>query len=248
MKIINKSRRLTRPDAVLFDLDNTFYPYDPAHKAGLRAVEKKVTSSLAATSDEFNAAFALAKQEVKDALGSTASSHNRLIYFKLMLEHLGLGSQALLALDLEQTYWRTFLENAMLFEGLFDVLETLRLNSIPVGLVTDLTTQIQFRKVTFFNLDQFFDTIVTSEETGKDKPAAVNFELAIDKIKPEGTNYWMIGDSPRKDIQGARDAIGAVGIQKVHRGIEEGSGKEQPDALLKSFKTLNQFLMKYAQA
>ena len=35
-----------------------------------------------------------------------------------MLEIMGLGSQVLLALDLEQTYWRTFLGNAVLFEVL----------------------------------------------------------------------------------------------------------------------------------
>ncbi len=244
MKVHNPNRFTTPPDAVLFDLDNTLYAYDPAHNAALKAVEHKVITSLSTTSGEFHSAFANAKKSVKQSLKRTASSHNRLIYFQVMLEQLGLGSQALLSLDLEQTYWRTFLENATLFEGVFDTLDTLRLNSIPVALVTDLTAQIQFRKVVYFDLDEYFDTIVTSEETGEDKPYPANFNLALEKLQPAGSNFWMIGDSPRKDIVGARDSIGATGIQKLHRGVHEGTGDERGDATFTSFRLLNDFILR----
>ena len=71
---------------------------------------------------------------------------------------LWLRSQVLLALDLEQTYWRTFLANAVLFENAKDLLDDLRLG-IPTAIVTDLTAQIQFRKVIYFGLDKYFDFI-----------------------------------------------------------------------------------------
>ena len=42
MKIINKNKFSDKlPDAILFDADNTLYPYDPAHKAAREAVMKK---------------------------------------------------------------------------------------------------------------------------------------------------------------------------------------------------------------
>ena len=97
-----------------------------------------------------------------------------------MLENIGLGSQILIALDLEQTYWRTFLSNALIFKGVKEFLEDIRLSSIPTAIVTDLTSQIQFRKVIYFGLDHYFDYIVTSEEAGFDKPHESSFKIAIE--------------------------------------------------------------------
>ena len=67
-----------------------------------------------------------------------------------MLEIMGLGSQVLVALDLEQTYWRTFLNSAVLFDGVRELLDEIRLYGIPTAIVTDLTAQIQFRKIIYF--------------------------------------------------------------------------------------------------
>ena len=108
MKIINHERFARLPDAFLFDTDNTLYPYDPAHAAAQSAVREKVTQTFSVTEDEFDKAFAKARTEVKSRLKHTASSHSRLLYLQRMLEIMGLGSQVLLALDFEQTYWRTF--------------------------------------------------------------------------------------------------------------------------------------------
>ena len=102
-----------------------------------------------------------------------------------MLEIMGLGSQVLLALDLEQTYWRTFLSNAILFEGVKELLDDLRLYGIPTAIVTDMTAQLQFRKIVYFGLDHYFDYIVTSEEAGFDKPHKAPFEIALQKMSPK---------------------------------------------------------------
>ena len=45
MKIHFPEKFRTKPDCVLFDLDNTLYPYDPAHEAALEAVKLKVTNN-----------------------------------------------------------------------------------------------------------------------------------------------------------------------------------------------------------
>ena len=99
-----------------------------------------------------------------------------------MIELLGFNAQLLIALDLEQTFWRTFLANAPLFPGVLEVLNLLRSYSIPIGVVTDLTSHIQLRKLTFFGLEDTFDAVVTSEETGADKPNYKNFQLILKKL------------------------------------------------------------------
>lgn len=244
MKIFNASRVQQFPDAIFFDTDNTLYPYDPAHLAAQKAVKKKVVDTFSVKAEDFDRAFNRARNDVKERLQGTASSHSRLLYMQRMLEIMGLGSQVLLALDLEQTYWRTFLGNAVLFEGVKELLDEIRLWGIPTAIVTDLTAQIQFRKIVYFGLDHYFDHIVTSEEAGCDKPHKQQFELALDKIQPQGKCVWMVGDNPLNDIQGAREAIGAVTFQKLHKGITLGKGSAQPDASFKDFIELKELLLK----
>lgn len=236
------------PDAVMFDTDNTLYPYDPAHRAAMRAVRDKSARLFAIDEERFDHAFGTARSVIKQRLGNTASSHSRLLYFQQMLEIIGLGSQVLLALDLEQTYWRTFLSNAHLFDGVKDFLDDLRIAGIPTAVVTDLTSQIQFRKIVYFELDRYFDHIVTSEEAGFDKPHAAPFEIAVAKLQPAGTCLWMIGDSAHCDVAGARTAISAVTIQKLHEGVERGKGACKPDATVHDFESLRVLFEKIRQA
>lgn len=242
MKIVNNAEQLNQlPDAVLFDTDNTLYHYDPAHKAAMEAVRIKSTKTFSITHEQFDSAFDRARQEIKTRLKHTASSHSRLLYFQRMLEIIGLGSQVLLALDFEQTYWRTFLSHAELFDDVKEFLDDLRIAGIPIAIVTDLTAQIQFRKVVYFGLDHYFDYIVTSEEAGYDKPHRAPFDIALEKMQPKGNRIWMIGDNPVADIGGARTTIGAVTLQKIHPGVIIGEGENAPDCLVNSFTELRAF-------
>jgi HAD superfamily hydrolase (TIGR01549 family) len=238
-RIFDAAKMVRTPHAVLFDTDNTLYPYDPAHAAATHAVATKAMQMFSIGRDQFESALERARNEVKERLKQTASSHSRLLYFQRMLELLGLGSQVLLALDLEQTYWRTFLSNAELFDGLKEFLDELRLAGIPTAIVTDLTAQIQFRKIVYFGLDQYFDHIVTSEEAGFDTPHEAPFRIAVEKMQPKGDCIWMIGDNAVNDIRGAREAIGAVTIQKLHGDLKMGEGPNAPDCAVETFSQLS---------
>ena len=167
-------------------------------------MRQKITTLFNISGSDFDSAFKQARQDIKNRLGSVASSHSRLLYMQRVLELLGLGSQVLMALDFEQTYWRSFLSKAELFEDVKELLDDLRLLGIPTAIVTDLTAQIQFRKVVYFGLDHFSDYIVTSEEAGFDKPHKAPFELAMKKLGVSGDNIWMIGDNAVNDVKGAK--------------------------------------------
>ena len=242
VKINNHERFNRLPDAFLFDTDNTLYPYDPAHAAAQQAVREKVAKTFSISPDDFDKAFKEARTQVKTRLKHTASSHSRLLYLQRMLEIMGLGSQVLLALDFEQTYWRTFLSNAVLFDGVKELLDDIRLLGIPTAIVTDLTAQIQFRKVVYFGLDHYFDYIVTSEEAGFDKPHEAPFQIALEKMRPKGDCIWMIGDNPINDIRGGREKINAITLQKIHVGVEVGTGINIADATFNDFGELRKML------
>ena len=244
IKIYSQERFNHLPDAILFDTDNTLYSYDPAHSAAQQAVRAKVANTFSISPDVFDKAFKEAKLQVKARLKHTAASHSRLLYLQRMLEIMGLGSQVLLALDFEQTYWRTFLSNAVLFDDVKELLDDLRLLGIPTAIVTDLTAQIQFRKVVYFGLDHYFDYIVTSEEAGHDKPHEAPFQIALEKMRPKGNCVWMIGDNPVTDIRGGRENIGGVTLQKIHDGVTKGIGSNEPDAMFNHYSELRELFVR----
>lgn len=232
-------KKIKKPSIVLFDLDNTLYDYDSAHNDAIKAVSKKVKNLLNINEKEFIELYEDAKKIVKSRISNTASSHNRLLYFQKLIELKGLGQQVLIALDLNQTYWNKFLISANIFDGVYEVFDELRLNGVKIGLVTDLTADIQFRKIIKFGLGHCFDCIVTSEEAGKDKPNENCFNIALKKLgidKSREENIWMIGDDLIKDIKGSKVSINAIGFifQKKKKVINEFS----PDYYFSDFYEL----------
>lgn len=193
---INRSDLFDRlPDAILLDLDDTLYDYGIAHDAGMTAIEGKLTEFLKLSPQQIRGAYGKARTEVKDRLGRTASGHSRLLYFQRMMESFGLRNNVLLFLDLEHTYWRAFLAASTLHPFVEDVLSELRARRVAIAIVTDLTAQIQFRKIAHLRLDRFIDLVVTSEEAGADKVSLKPFELAVAKLNlGAAPRLWAIGD------------------------------------------------------
>jgi HAD superfamily hydrolase (TIGR01549 family) len=233
------------PDGILFDTDNTLYPYDPAHQKAMGALKQKISKTLNVSAKDVEKNFNKARSEVKKLLKNSAASHSRLLYIQRMLEFFGLGSQVLLALDFEQTYWRVFLSEAKLFPFLEKFLEELRLLQVPMAIVTDLTAQIQFRKMVYFDLDHYFDYIVTSEEAGHDKPHRLPFEISLKKMNlNRKNNIWFIGDNPKNDIEGAKKHINATTLHKIHTGVLRSSGRYKADLEFNEYNDLYRLIKK----
>lgn len=245
MKILNDKCFQEPPVAILFDTDNTLYPYKVAHMAAYDAVRKKANEVFGVNVTDFDHTFTEARKQIKLALHGTASSHSRLLYMQRTLELMGVGSQVFWALDFEQTYWRVFLSNAVLFENVHEFLDDVRRSKIPTAIITDLTAQIQFRKVLYFGLENYFDIIVTSEEAGFDKPHAAPFKLALEKLKITDGTIWMIGDNSINDIMGAKVNLDAVTLQKIEKKSDISDvDNEKPDAAFHHYKNLQRLLHK----
>ena len=247
MKINYAPERLAeKPQAVLFDLDNTLYDYAHSHAKALASVRSKLGSSAAIAPARFDALYDEARRSVKANLKYTASAHSRLLYFQRLIELTGLKSDVVLALDCEQTYWRTFLYAASLYPGAEDTIRLVRSLGIQVAIVTDLTAQIQFRKIVYFGLESLVDHIVTSEEAGADKPDPRIFDMAARKLDlTPGACVWAIGDDVKKDCQGAKSRLGAVTFLKRANGASEGA--DGVDVAFDRFDELNSLFLRFAE-
>lgn len=194
--------------AVLLDLDNCLYPYDECHAAAVDACINSLANNFPNLSrDDLLHEYEESRKACHRQLDGTAASHSRLLYFKGMLESISGRTQAQLSLELEELYWSTYMDTMQLEPKALKFLQDCQNKSIPICLVTDLTEQIQLRKVLRLGIAEQIKFIVSSEEVGVEKPASEIFQFALAKLGLETNDVIMIGDNPKKDITGA-EALG----------------------------------------
>jgi FMN phosphatase YigB (HAD superfamily) len=181
------------PDLVIFDLDNTLYDFQVANNSGELALCHFLSANLNLPKEEVERLMKESRGGVKARLEKTASSHSRLLYIREFLQENRVYMHATFALECEQIFWRAYLEKTRLFSGAEEFISLLRLSKIRLFLVTDLSTQIQLRKLAWLGLDKSFELIITSEEAGGDKETGKPEKLLRKYVTP-GTRTWSIGD------------------------------------------------------
>lgn len=94
-----------------------------------------------------------------------------------------------------------------LHEGTIDVLTYLSEKKYKLHIITNGFEEVQFLKLKNSNIDNYFDTVTTSEEVGVKKPNRLVFERALQKANAIPVKSVMIGDTFEADIMGA-EAVG----------------------------------------
>jgi putative hydrolase of the HAD superfamily len=199
------------------DLDDTLYAYDVCHEAGLEGFVNFAEANFNLTREVILAGYKSARKTINSRLAGFATSHSRLLYAKEFCEAFKINP-VLFSLPLEKSYWDGFLSKMVLREDALLFLNRIKESGCKLALVTDLTTEIQLRKLAYLKIGDLFDVIVTSEEAGKEKPAAEIFDLAFKKLNAQKPSSVMIGDNYEKDVLGAR----AYGISAFYFGSKEG--------------------------
>ncbi|SDA10161.1 putative hydrolase of the HAD superfamily [Ruminococcus sp. YE71] len=204
--------------AAFFDIDDTLYAYHPCDNAAVLQMHRVFMNLTGrkCTKDQFDKMLSDAKKYVKENTANTAACHNRMLYAQRLCEIGGCFS-AENVLALYNAYWDTFLGEMQLYENVAEVFSMLKSAGIRIGFCTDLTAHIQMRKLVRLGISDIADAVVTSEESGIEKPAPRSFQLLLGKLGVEPEQVVMIGDDHKKDIVGAA----ALGMKTIMFG---GSG------------------------
>jgi putative hydrolase of the HAD superfamily len=224
---------------IVLDLDNTLYDYQPCHTTGLNKLVAFLGQELRIDGKALETEYIKSSKEVKKRLGTVASSHSRLLYVQEMYRRLNLRLETRVILQAEQTYWSEFLGTMQLVEGTIDFLANARRRGFKIVLVTDLTSQIQLRKIQRLGVETWIDALFTSEELGSDKadPAVFSIVHSLAGIEP-GSEVWFIGDDEKDLPSEAR--LQEIGINVVSRRFHRSNGKSAFGEAFYDFKELLQ--------
>ncbi len=126
-----------------------------------------------------------------------------------------------------------FIDLIRIFPGVMELIKDLKKRGYRLGIVTSRlrhTTELGLGK---YNLAQYFDTIVTCEDTDKHKPDPEPVQIALENLESKPEEAIMVGDS-MFDILCGRNAGTKTALVgwAIAVSEEEKKGKDQPDFIL----------------
>lgn len=186
-------------EAVAFDIDGTIYPNYTMYRASLPIVLANL---------RLFRAFGRARRMVRI---DPPAKDLRLETARITASLLGADSTAVATRIDEVIYrrWEQVLRRVPLFPGVPETLRVLRERGYRIGALSDFPV---VTKLELFGIDDLWDCVLCSEETGFLKPHRAPFLRLAECLQTETNRILYVGNSYRYDVLGAR----AVGMRTVH--------------------------------
>lgn len=143
--------------------------------------------------------------------------------FRLAADAYHHGVESVLGESIDRSMWRSSFDQAFnrhieVKPNVIETLESLRDRDVHLGIISDIDDREAKMVLAKFNLESVFDSVTTSEEVGRTKPADELFETALQKASAMPARSLMVGDRYDHDIVGAAKA----GMWTVAYGAESG--------------------------
>lgn len=194
--------------ALLFDLDDTLYDEKQFVKGGFTKVAEFIEDKIKIDKDLF---YKILIEIYNEGIRGNI--------FNLALEKVNIVYDENIIRTMVKIY-HEHNPKIKLDKGIRSLLIKLR-GIYSLGIITDGYFEVQKKKVQALKLEELFDSIIYTDEYGKEywKPRVYGYKLALKKFKvlPEEAVY--IGDNPHKDFIGAKKA-GIVTVRITQPGGE----------------------------
>ncbi|TGK61928.1 HAD family hydrolase [Leptospira wolffii] len=193
--------------AVLLDLDNTVFDSIGIYEFTIREMEKRAKILGFSSSKEFKKTYDIVRAEVKKELPNNPINRLRILYFKRMSELLFGKLDPSFVLKLDSVYFGFFLKgikewkkkNSTEFKKILSLLRALQ-EVQDLVIITNETLRTQLLKLSVLFPKDIRYKLVTSEESGAEKPSSRIFNKALSGVDPQKS--YIVGDSLKDDIGG----------------------------------------------
>jgi len=210
-------------EAVLFDLDNTlidFYRF-------------KRESCLAAVRAMRKVGLGLSEKQAMTQVYAILKKHSledKLVFDRLLKEAEGTVDPRKLAHGI-WAYREARKHQLTPYKGVIPTLKKLQKKGIKLGIVSDAPRMKAWMRLVAMGIDQYFDVVVTHDDTGLFKPSSKPFAVALKRLKCKPEDVLMVGDRYERDILGAQ-RLGIVTAYAQYGTEEIAHG----DYILKKFE------------
>jgi len=181
--------------AVIFDLDNTLVDF---WKMKTMSIEAAVSAMIDAGL-QMNHAEATAKLFIIYKKLGYEYYH---IFEEFLKKEIGKVNYKMLA-NAIVAYRRVrdgFLEP---YPGVLRTLLELKKKNLKLAILTDASRLNAWIRLTTMKLDDFFDVVVTFDDTKRIKPHKFTFDKTLKELKVDASEVLMVGDNLDRDILGA---------------------------------------------
>ncbi len=182
--------------AIIFDLDNTLIDF----------LKMKRLSCEAAITAMIDAGLSVEKEEALKVLFEIYDKYGMedpRVFQKFLEQTQGKIDHKILASGIV-AYRKVrsgFLEP---YPHVISTLIRLKEQKIKLAIVTDAPRLKAWIRLVAMKISDFFEVVVTYEDTMQFKPSTMPFELAVKMLKIKPQDCIMIGDMPERDIAGAK--------------------------------------------
>lgn len=169
---------------VIFDFDDTLYSEKQYVRSGYKAVAKLLGDE--ALADRLWTYFENGKPAIDELLNE--------------LGCIGRKEECLEA-------YRKQMPEIKLYDGVVDLIQTLKDRGIKVGIITDGRPEGQRNKIQALGLDSLIDDIIITDELGGTqfrKPCDIAFRIMQNRWRLPYEQIVYVGDNPNKDFQACR--------------------------------------------
>ena len=181
---------------VVFDLDNTLLDFMKMKQVAVRsAIRGMIEAGLKI--DE--------KKSFEDiiTLYEKIGWENQKVFDVFLENSIGHVDNKFLAAGVV-AYRRAREANLLAYPNVNKTLIDLTKLGMKLAVVSDAPSREAWMRIYYLNLYHFFDAVITFDDSGKRKPSAIPFEMALKKLGLKPQSSLMIGDWPERDVVGAK--------------------------------------------
>ncbi len=188
---------------VIFDFDDTLEDFwttkRKTHLEVGKYIEKKYGVKKEKFAEEFDAIdyhFTLA------GIGKNPKSYDRDLWFRYFAKNRIKITESEIK-KLTQMYWRAVLKYARLYPETKTVLKKIKQKKAMIT-DSDGTREIKTARLKKLGIYNSFDIILTSDDTGQNKPSRKFYNIVCKKLKVKPEECVMVGDKPEVDLKLAK--------------------------------------------
>lgn len=189
---------------VILDVDNTLIDFMSMKKLAVKA----------AVDAMIDAGIEMKREEIEKKIYTIYEKEGieyQFVFDKFLEEEFGFIDPKIKAASIV-AYRKVKDGTLSLYPHVFSTLVNLIKMGIKLAVVSDAPELQAWLRLCQFNLQNFFDVIITPEISGAKKPSSIPFKMALEKMNIKAEEALMVGDWPEKDIEGAKK----VGIKTVY--------------------------------